>query len=238
MLATFTCWSLTPQGVYIWRQHFKEVIEIKWGHKDITDPWYNGTVYVFTEERPGKDTQQEGCCLQARKKGLTKHRGYLDLRLLDSGVVRKQISVVNTTRLWYFVVVAEENKSIHFPNYKISILSRGRLETLRNRTLFISMTEIRQLLNYLTKIWHSLDFHVCYILCTQFSSAQESVLHEIWLYIKFNLTSLLGENLVVSVSSPSTFVVAISFPSGWFLSPVGWLTECLGIWLGESVILS
>ena len=144
MPATFTCWSLTPQGVYIWRQDFKEVIEVKWGHKDITDPWYNGTVCVFTEEMPRKDTQQEGCGLQAKKKGLTKHRGCLDLRLLISRVVRKQISVVNTTHLWYFVVVAEENKSIHFPNYKVSVLSRGRLETLRNRTLFISMTEMRQ----------------------------------------------------------------------------------------------
>ena len=44
------------------------------------------------------------------KKGLTKHQGHLDLRLLASGVMRKQISVVNTTHLWYFVVVAEENK--------------------------------------------------------------------------------------------------------------------------------
>ena len=41
------------------------------------------------------------------KKGLTKHQGHLDLRLLASGVVRKQISVVNTTCLWYFV---EKNK--------------------------------------------------------------------------------------------------------------------------------
>ena len=105
MLSTFTCWSLTPQGVYIWRQDFKGKIKVIWGHKDITDSWYNGTVCVFTEERPGKDTEQEDCSLQARKKGLTKHWGHLDFRLLASGVVRKQVSVVNTTRLWYFVVV-------------------------------------------------------------------------------------------------------------------------------------
>ena len=49
------------------------------------------------------------------------------------------------TRLndWTELNWAEENKSMHYPNYKVSILSSGKSETLRIRTLFISMTEIR-----------------------------------------------------------------------------------------------
>lgn len=56
--------------------------------------------------------QQEGGCLQVRKRALTRPWPYRhsDLGLLASTSVRKLISVFKSPSLWYFVVAAQAEK--------------------------------------------------------------------------------------------------------------------------------
>ena len=93
--------ALNPYCDCIWSRATKEVIKVKWAHKNgalVQWDWCPSKKRKSPQEcvYTAKRSQQEGCCLQARKKVLPGKQlcQHVDLGLPASRTVRKQASVV------------------------------------------------------------------------------------------------------------------------------------------------